>query len=302
MQPTLVILAAGMGSRYGSLKQVDKLGPQGETIIDYSVFDAMKAGFGKIVFVIRKNIENDFIEAFSDGFLARVPYEIVFQELDMLPEGFSCPSQRIKPWGTVHALWCCRNVVKEPFVVINADDFYGEDAYIRLADFLQDNRSDSSNDYAMCGYKLPLTLSEHGSVTRALCSIDEDGYLVSVDEHFNILRDENGNIVSRIPGSDQLLDSKSLVSMNIWAFNESIFKLIGEEFTEFLNENINDLKAEMYTPGLVDRIIKKDKGKVKVLKTNAQWFGVTYADDKQKVSGNLDELTRKGKYPRGLWK
>lgn len=301
MQPTLLILAAGMGSRYGSLKQIDKLGPGGETIIDYSVFDAMQAGFGKAVFVIRKSIEKDFIDVFADRFLKKIPYEIVFQELDLLPEGFACPEDRTKPWGTAHALWVCRNVVKEPFVVINADDFYGKQAYQVLADHLRQNPEHESNNFAMCGYKLHNTLSEHGNVTRGICKINQEGYLESVDEQFNIGRDETGMIVSYKDEENLVLLPDETVSMNIWAFNQSIFQLIEEYFVRFLEKQIHLPKSELVTPQLVDQIIKDGRGKIKVLHSASKWFGVTYANDKPLVMQTLKELTNSGEYPKKLW-
>jgi NDP-sugar pyrophosphorylase family protein len=301
MKPTLVILAAGMGSRYGGLKQVDKLGPNGETIIDYSVFDAMLAGFGKVVFVIRRSIEKDFQEVFADRFLKKVPYEIVFQELDMLPEGFTCPEGRAKPWGTAHALWVARNAVKEPFVVINADDFYGREAYQALATFLKEQSGTTTSEYAMCGYQIRNTLSEHGSVTRGICVVNEDGYLESVDEQFNIEKDEHGNIVSHKENGTIKLDPDSLVSMNIWAFNPSIFPVIEENFREFLAIQGSEPKSEIYTPRLIDETIKQGKVKVKMLQSEAKWFGVTYANDKQMVLDNLKALYEKNQYPQRLW-
>jgi len=301
MKPTLIVLAAGMGSRYGSLKQVDKLGPGGETIIDYSVYDAIKAGFGKVVFVIRKSIEKEFIEVFGNRFLKKIPYEIVFQELDMLPEGFTCPEDRTKPWGTAHALWVCRDVVKEPFVVINADDFYGQEAYQVLSDHLKTNQEFDSSNYAMCGYRLDNTLSEHGTVTRGICKINQKGYLESVDEQFNIGRDEAGKIMSYKDDGNVILEPDVTVSMNIWGFNPSVFEIIETEFKEFLKNSMHEPKAEIYTPRLVDSMIQKGLGRVKVLQSPAKWFGVTYANDKQKVMKNLKALTDSGEYPKSLW-
>lgn len=301
MKPTLIVLAAGMGSRYGSLKQIDKLGPGGETIIDYSVFDAIRSGFGKAVFVIRKSIEKDFVDVFADRFLRKIPYEIVFQELDMLPEGFTCPDDRTKPWGTAHALWVCREVVKEPFVVINADDFYGKEAYQVLAEHLKQNPQHDSSNYAMCGYRLENTLSEHGTVTRGICSISDKGFLQSVDEQFNIGRDESGNIVSYKDDGNVILKPDSIVSMNIWALNPTIFTLIEGYFIRFLEKHIHTPKSELLTPQLVDQIIKEGKGKIKVLQSASKWFGVTYANDKPLVMQKLKELTDSEKYPKKLW-
>lgn len=301
MQPTLVILAAGMGSRYGGLKQVDKLGPGGETIIDYSVFDAMRAGFGKVVFVIRKSIEKDFLEVFADRFLKKVPYEIVFQELDMLPEGFTCPPERQKPWGTAHAIWVARNAVKEPFVVINADDFYGRQAYETLADFIKKNPEQTTDNYAICGYRLDKTLSEHGTVSRGICKVDADGYLSSVDEQFNIEKLSDGTIVSHNDDAPATLEADTLVSMNFWAFNPTLFNIIEEKFKAFLPKHIHEPKSEIFTPTLVDELINEGVAKVKMLQSDAKWFGVTYADDKQMVLDNLKALYDAGEYPDKLW-
>ncbi len=301
MKPTIIVLAAGMGSRYGSLKQVDQLGPGGETIIDYSVFDAIQAGFGKAVFVIRKSIEKDFIAVFADRFLKKIPYEIVFQELDMLPKGYSCPPGRSKPWGTAHALWVCRHVVNEPFVVINADDFYGKEAYQALYNHLKQNPEHNSSNYAICSYRLDNTLSEHGTVTRGICKTNPQGYLESVDEQFNIGWDESGNIVSYKDDGNVILKPNSKVSMNIWAFNPSIFHLIEAYFIQFLEKHIHTPKSELLTPQLADRIIKEGKGKIKVLQSASKWFGVTYADDKPLVMKKLKELTESGNYPESLW-
>ncbi|MDP2238263.1 MAG: sugar phosphate nucleotidyltransferase [Bacteroidales bacterium] len=300
VRPTLMILAAGMGSRYGGLKQVDKLGPSGETIIDYSVFDAMRAGFGKVVLVIRKSIEKDFLETYGDGFLAKVPYEIVYQELDMLPDGFALPAERTKPWGTAHAIWVAREVVNEPFVVINADDFYGLEAYQTLADFIE-NQSDDIHQYAMCSYKLENTLSEHGTVSRGVCLVNEDGMLDTVDEQVKIGYDDAGNILSEISGKTISLPPDTMVSMNIWAFNPSIFKFIEEYLGAFLTHDATNPKAELFTPRLVDMLIHERKAKVRVLSSSARWFGVTYAEDKLAVMENLCQLVDQKKYPTPLW-
>ncbi len=301
MKPTLLILAAGMGSRYGGLKQVDKLGPHGETIIDYSVFDAKRAGFGKVVFIIRKSIENDFMEVFADRFLNHVPYEIAYQELDMLPEGFTCPEGRTKPWGTAHAIWVARHIVKEPFVVINADDFYGKEAYETLASHIMQNPGKSSSNYAICGYRLDKTLSEHGTVTRAICSANQQGYLESVDEQFNIEKIADGTIVSHKADGTITLEPDVLVSMNIWAFNPSLFGIIEEKFKSFLADRIHEPKSEIYTPTLLDELIKEGAARVKLLQSDAKWFGVTYTEDKKMVLENLQTLYATGAYPVKLW-
>jgi UTP-glucose-1-phosphate uridylyltransferase len=301
MQPTLVILAAGMGSRYGGLKQVAPLGPGGETIIDYSVYDAIRAGFGKVVFVIRKSIEQPFKEAFSQRFQKKTPYEIVFQELDMLPEGYNCPENRTKPWGTAHAVWVCKEVVKEPFAVVNADDFYGREAYDTLVTFFKSNYASHSGNYAMCGYPLKNTLSPHGSVTRGICKTDDQSFLLSVDEQLSIRMEEKGSIISQKDQDALLLDPEVTVSMNMWAFNPSIFPLLEEVFVRFLQRHAGNEKPELPIPEFVDDMISGKKGKVKVLLSQAQWFGVTYAEDKAEVKRKLTELLTQNQYPQRLW-
>ncbi len=302
-QPSLLILAAGMGSRYGGLKQVDKLGPSGETIIDYSVFDAIRAGFGKIVLVIRKSIEQDFLRVYDQGFLAKVPYEIVYQELDNLPADFVPQKDRTKPWGTAHAIWVAKSVLNEPFVVINADDFYGFEAYQALADFLakQAKQKDDKPQYAMCSYQLKNTLSEHGTVSRGICRLDEEGMLTAVDEHLKIGYNEGGNILSEISGTYLKLSPDTKVSMNIWAFNPTIFQFIEDELASFLTHKAEDQKAELFTPWLVNKLIQDGKAKVKVLDSSTHWFGITYAEDKNVVKQKLQQLVDQKQYPSPLW-
>jgi choline kinase len=301
VKPTLIILAAGMGSRYGSLKQVDAVGPNGEAIIDYSVFDALRAGFGKIVFVIRRDIEKDFREVFGNRFDGKVPYEIVFQELDMLPAGVTCPPDRVKPWGTAHAIWVCRNVVNEPFAVINADDFYGADAFRVLSKALsQPSLEDGS--YFMVGYKLSNTLSEEGSVSRGICTVDKHSYLMDVVERTSIERidgsvkfkDETGQMVS--------VDEKSLVSMNCWGFTPDLFGYIDLMLNEFLGGSLVNPKAEFYIPTVVNKLIKSNDAACKVLPSNANWFGVTYPGDKPHVMEKLLKLKEHGVYPSPLFR
>lgn len=302
-KPTLLILAAGMGSRYGGLKQVDSLGPSGETIIDYAVYDAVRAGFGKIVLVIRKNIESDFMKVYGKGFLDKVPYEIVYQELEMLPNNIEPPTGRTKPWGTAHAIWVAQKVINDPFVVINADDFYGFEAYQVLADFFteQVDYTDAIPYYAMCVYKLEHTLSKHGTVSRAVCSANDEGMLAAVDEQLKIGYNDEGHILSEISGGFQKLSPNTNVSMNIWAFNPTIFKFIEEALVSFLAREAKNPKAELFTPRLVDGLIKEGKAKVKMLTSSAHWFGVTYAEDKKKVKNKLQQLVDQKQYPSPLW-
>lgn len=300
-KPTLIILAAGMGSRYGSLKQVDAVGPNGETIIDYSVYDALRAGFGKIVFVIRKDIKQDFLEVFGKRFDGKVPYELVFQELDMLPEGIACPPDRVKPWGTAHAIWVCRDVVKEPFGVINADDFYGANSFRVLSSALT-NTNLKEGDYFMVGYRLANTLSEAGSVSRGICSVDKNSYLLDVVERTKIERidgviqywNENDE---RVP-----IDSDVLVSMNCWGFTPNFFGHIDSMLNEFLSGSLANPKAEFYIPTAVNWLLKSGQATCKVLPTNSNWFGVTYPDDKKAVMHKLQRLIANKVYPTPLFR
>lgn len=301
VKPTLIILAAGMGSRYGSLKQVDAVGPNGEAIIDYSVFDALRAGFGKIVFVIRRDIEKDFREVFGNRFDGKVPYEIVFQELDMLPKGITCPPDRVKPWGTAHAIWVCRNVISEPFAVINADDFYGADAFRVLSKALsQPNLEDGS--YFMVGYKLANTLSEEGSVSRGICSVDKYSYLLDVVERTSIERIEGSVKYKDETGQMVAVDEKSLVSMNCWGFTPDIFGYIDLMLNEFLGGSLANPKAEFYIPTVVNKLIKSSNAACKVLPSSANWFGVTYPGDKPHVMEKLLKLKEHGVYPSPLFR
>ncbi len=300
MKPTLVILAAGMGSRYGGLKQVDGLGPNGETIIDYSVFDAMRAGFGKVVFVIRKSIEKDFLEVFGNRFKGKVPFEIVFQELDMLPAGYTCPSDRTKPWGTAHALWVTRNVVKEPFAAINADDFYGYDAFRVLAEALAKPNL-AKGTYFMVGYRLGKTLSEQGFVSRGVCTTDNNRMLQTCVERTQIER-SNGKVFFKDEhGKDVEVDENLPVSMNFWGLTPDFFSYTEEMLSGFLSGSITNAKAEFYIPTVVNKLVGDGKATCEVLPTSAEWFGVTYPGDKPMVMGRLKELVDKKEYPSPLW-
>jgi NDP-sugar pyrophosphorylase family protein len=299
MKPTLIILAAGMGSRYGSLKQVDALGPNGETIIDYSVFDALRAGFGKIVFVIRKDIETDFLEVFGKRFDGKVPYEIVFQELDMLPKGITCPPERVKPWGTAHAIWVCRDVVNEPFAVINADDFYGANSFRVLSSALS-NPNLSEGEYFMVGYRLGNTLSQKGSVSRGICSVDKNSFLLDVVERTHIERID-GDVKYKDKDDKMIpVDEQSLVSMNCWGFTPNLFKHIDSMLNEFLGGSVANPNAEFFIPTVVNHLLKSGEATCNVLPTNSQWFGVTYPGDKEAVMKKLQKLTTNGVYPSPL--
>ncbi len=301
MDITLLVLAAGMGSRYGGIKQLDRLGPSGETIMDYSIYDAVRAGFNKVVFVIRQDFAQDFKNIFIDKLKGKVEVALAYQSIDKVPQGIETHPERKKPWGTAHAMLMAKEFIMEPFAVINADDFYGKEAYETMSEFLKKQAKGENSNYAMCGYKLEKTLSEHGSVSRGICEVNNEGYLVSVDEHIKIEKDKDGKIVSHRDEGNELLASDDLVSMNFWGFNPSIFDVIEEDFTHFLKHNGMDLKSEIYTPKVVDELIQKGKGKVKVLKSDADWFGVTYAEDKPKAMEKLKELVANKKYPPNLW-
>ncbi|MBW6490938.1 MAG: nucleotidyltransferase [Lentimicrobium sp.] len=301
MKPTLVILAAGMGSRYGGLKQIDPVGPSGETILDYSVYDAIRAGFKKAVFIIRKDIELEFKESFINKLQKYTEIDWVFQELETLPQGFSVPENRTKPWGTGHALLMVADKVKEPFAVINADDFYGADAYKTLADFFSIQEKNKESNYAMVAYELANTLSDFGSVSRGICKADENNWLKTVTERTKIERNDSGIADLKPDGTKFELAENELVSMNLWGFTPSIFNHLNIEFANFLRTEIDHTKSEFYIPGVVDRLIKSGTEKVKVLKNPGQWFGITYKEDKPIVVEKIKHLVKQGIYPEKLW-
>lgn len=296
MKPTLVVLAAGMGSRYGGLKQIDKLGPSGQAILQYSCFDAARAGFGKVVFVIRRDIERDFKEVIISKVSKSIPCEYCFQDKDDLPAGFSLPADREKPWGTAHAVLAARKNVTEPFAVINADDFYGKEAYQTIADYFKTLPKDSNNQYCMVGYPVKNTLSEYGTVSRGICNTDSSGNLTTVVERTKIIR-ENGKIVFIEDDQKTEIAENTPVSMNFWGFTPSFFKYLEDYFKEFLHENINKPKAEFLIPWVVDQLIKNKAAQTKVLTSDAQWFGVTYKEDRPAVVQKFQNLTDKGEYP-----
>ncbi|MCK9256097.1 MAG: nucleotidyltransferase [Bacteroidales bacterium] len=300
MKPTLFILAAGMGSRYGGLKQLDGLGPNGETIMDYSVYDAIKAGFGKLVFVIRKSFEEEFREKIVKKYENKIPVKIVFQELDYLPEGFSLNPARIKPWGTNHAVMMGKNVISEPFAVINADDFYGRDGFKVLAEYLS-NLKNSKNKYCMVGYRLGNTLSESGTVARGVCESDENNLLTTVVERTKVKR--NDGKVQYLDENEKwiTIPDNSPVSMNMWGFTPDYFKYSDELFVDFLKENSENNTTEFYIPMVVNHLIVNKISSVEVLDTDAKWFGVTYAEDRNGVVEKLAKLVKEGEYPSPLW-
>lgn len=301
-QPTLLVLAAGMGSRYGGLKQIDPVGPHGEAIMDYSIYDAMRAGFGKVVFIIRKSIEEAFRESVGARFEGRIPVEYVFQDLDQLPAGFAAPAERTKPWGTTQAVLSAAGAIHEPFAVINADDFYGAESYRVLAEHLQSG----SAEYAMVGFVLRKTLSAFGSVARGVCAVDEGGLLKTVVELTKIEPDrtvldgggakntDGAGVVTRLSGDE-------LVSMNMWGFTPEVFEQLDGIFERFLRDSAGNLKAECYLPNSVNLLVERGKARVRVLSSPDSWFGVTYREDRASVVASVGELIRAGRYPERLW-
>jgi UTP-glucose-1-phosphate uridylyltransferase len=292
MQPTLLVMAAGMGSRYGGLKQIDAVGPHGEAIIDYSIHDALRAGFGKLVFVIRRDIEAPFREAIGGKFEKRIAVDYVFQELDKLPDGFSIPAGRTKPWGTTQAILMAEEVVREPFAAINADDFYGRESFQVMADFLRAG----GTDYAMVGYTLRNTLSEHGSVSRGVCECDAADYLRAVVELTKVEKRGRG-----AQAEDRALSGDELVSMNFWGFTPALFPQLREHFNAFLRRSGQELKSECYIPTTVNELVAANAAHVKVLRTPASWFGITYKEDKPLVVASIRQLIARGDYPEMLW-
>ena len=300
MKPTLFVLAAGMGSRYGGLKQLDGLGPHGETIMDYSIYDAIRSGFGKIVFVIRKAFEDDFRAKILSKYENHIPVEVVFQALDNLPEGFVCPEGRTKPWGTNHAVLMGKDVIKEPFAVINADDFYGRNSFEVIAKELSTPK-DRKGDYCMVGFRVGNTMSESGSVARGVCE-NKDGYLTTVVERTAIAYNEKHEIsFTDENGVEQILDPNTPVSMNLWGFTPDYFEFSEKYFVDFLNENISKPKAEFFIPLVVNELVTKGDATVKVLDTDSKWFGVTYAADRQGVVDKFAELHANGEYPEKMF-
>lgn len=297
MKPTLFVLAAGMGSRYGGLKQLDPLGPQGQTIMDYSIFDAIRAGFGKVVFVIRKDFEEDFRRSILSKYEGHIPVEVVFQSTDKLPEGYTCPEERTKPWGTNHAVMMGADVINEPFAVINADDFYGRDAFAVIAADLMRERT-RKGDYSMVGFRVGNTMSENGSVSRGVCSVNADGNLIKVVERTGIAYDEDHRICFLDENNEtEYLDPSTPVSMNLWGFTPDYFSYSDREFRRFLDKCLTTPKAEFYIPTAIDTLINSGEATVKVLDTTSRWFGVTYAADRQGVVDKLAALHAAGEYP-----
>ena len=298
MKPTLLVLAAGMGSRYGGLKQIDPIGPSNETIIDYSIHDAIAAGFGKIVFVIREGFQKEFKELFDAKLAGKIEVEYVSQEIEKVPEGSSYNLEREKPWGTGHAILMAKECIKEPFAVINADDYYGVEAYESMADFLMN--SNSEQEYSMVGYKLANTISENGSVSRGVCATNAIDHLETVVERTHIEKLSEG-IAYKEDDKWTPLAGDTIVSMNFWGFKPELFAHLEDQFKGFLTEAGQELKSEFYIPSVVAKIIDGGNTSVKVLKSDAQWFGVTYREDKEKVTKAISGLVEKGIYPSKLW-
>lgn len=298
MKPTLVIMAAGMASRYGSMKQIQQFGPSGETIMDYSIYDAINAGFGKVVFIIRKDFADDFKKIFDPKLEGKIDVEYVYQELDAFVGATPIPAERKKPWGTAHAILCAHDAVNGPFAVINADDFYGTDAFIKANNFLVTECNEST--YGIVAYNLNNTLSDHGSVSRGVIEVSDNNELVGIHERLKIYRD-NGQIINEEGESKMPIPEEAKASMNFWCFHPSIFPYIREEFAAFLGRNLNDPKAEFLIPVLAGQWAETGHGVIKIIPTSAPWFGVTYKEDAPVVQSNLDKLVDEKMYPINLW-
>jgi dTDP-glucose pyrophosphorylase len=301
MKPTLLILAAGMGSRYGGLKQMDQVGPSGEAIIDYSIYDAIRAGFEKVTFIIRKNIEKEFREVFENKLKGKIETEFIFQELEMVPEGISYSSDRVRPGGTAHAVWVARNYIREPFVVINADDFYGAGSYQTIGDYLmQDNIVQSSN-YGMVGYQVRHTLSDFGSVTRGVCESSDGEFMKAVVERTEIVKEGQQIFYIDKEEGKVSLSGDELVSMNFWGFTPSIFDQFETAFSVFIKENAEKLKEELFIPKVINDLVAEELASVRILPSRDQWFGVTYREDKPVAVEHILKLVEQGVYPDNLW-
>lgn len=299
-KPTLLILAAGMGSRYGGLKQIDKIGPAGEAIIDYSIYDAIRAGFGKVVLVIRQELEADFREFFGTRLEGKIDLKYVYQELDNLPDGIEAPPDRKKPWGTAHAVLVADEAIAEPFMAINADDFYGREAYKTVADYFETNPDHTK--HCMVGYQLQRTLSEHGTVSRGVCNCSADLLLKSITEVTNIEKRKDEIGFEDAEKGWTKLDGQTYVSMNAWGFYPGIFQIFKNGFSQFIQKAKDDPKAEYYIAKPLVEMMEQQLGSIQILQSAAQWFGVTYRDDKTSVKEKIDQLIAAGVYPDNLWK
>ncbi len=300
MKPTLFVLAAGMGSRYGGLKQLDGIGPHGETIMDYSIYDAIRCGFGKIVFVIRKDFEEQFREKILSKYENHIPVEVVFQSIDKIPAGIPVNPERAKPWGTNHAVLMGKDVIKEPFAVINADDFYGYDTFRSLAEGLKTIEG-KTNQYLMVGFRVANTLSESGGVSRGVCATNADGYLETVTERHDIMRREGGKVSFVADDKQVEIDDNTPVSMNVWGFTPDYFAHSERSFEHFLREHGQELKAEFYIPTVVNELIQAGTATCRVLDTTSTWFGVTYAADRPMVVEQFRRLADEGVYPEKMF-
>lgn len=302
-KPVLVILAAGMGSRYGGLKQIDPVDEQGNKIIDFSIYDAMRAGFKKVVFIIKKENEEDFRTCVGNAISKHMEVEYVFQDLNKVPEGFVIPEGRVKPWGTAHAILCCKDVIKEPFAVINADDYYGKSAFQTLYDYLTTHKDDDKFRYAMVGYELGNTLTENGSVARGCCVTNENNFLVTIAERTQIEKRENGAAYTEDGVNFTPIDLKTPVSMNMWGFTPSVLTEMESAVEKFFATEVekNPLKSECFLPIEIDKLLQRGVATVEVLRSSDKWFGVTYKEDKPFVVESIAELKRQGVYPTQLW-
>lgn len=300
MKPTLVILAAGMASRYGGSKQTEQFGPSGEIIMEYSIYDAIRAGFGKVVFIIREDFAESFRELVEPKIKGKIEIAYVYQKLESHVGNRQIPADRVKPWGTAHAVLCCEDVVKDPFVVINADDFYGRDAFEKAAKFLTTDVQ--PNQYCIVGYKLSNTLSENGTVSRGVCDVDGQGNLMGITERIKIYRAPGKEVIvyEDEKGLHELTENTP-VSMNFFGFHPSIFSLCEQQFSKFLDNNIQNIKSEFYMPSVADYFIKKGLGTIRVIPTSSSWFGVTYKADAEGVKTSIQDLVEKGEYPTNLW-
>jgi NDP-sugar pyrophosphorylase family protein len=292
-------MAAGMASRYGSMKQIQQFGPGGETIMDYSIFDAIRAGFGKVVFIIRKDFADDFKAIFEPKLQGKIETEYVFQEMDAFLNGYQKPADRVKPWGTSHAILCAKNAVQGPFAVINADDFYGSDSFAKAAGFL--NNECAPDVYAMVGYELGNTLSKHGSVSRGVIEVDDKHHMADVNERLKIYRENGRMVFETADGGKTELPEDAKASMNFWCFHPSLFPFLEEEFKKFLEKSGQEPKAEFLIPYTADQFVKTGRGVIKVIPTNAQWFGVTYKEDAPIVTESIAKVVSEGAYPAKLW-
>ncbi len=302
MKPSLLILAAGIGSRYGSLKQMDRFGPSGETLIDYSIFDAMRAGFRKVIFIISKIMENEFKEIFYKKYPDEIEVDYVLQRLEDVPEGVKVPPDREKPWGTTHAVLSAASKINEPFAVLNADDFYGANSFRIIFSNLSSLKKNEEEAYCIIGYRLSKTLSEHGHVARAICELDEKGYLKSIVERLKIKKIENKIFYQNEEGRLIEIKGDPMVSMNMMGFFPSVFPHLKLCFEKFIQEHSRNPRAELYLPNVVNEMIKAKVAKVKILSSDEDWFGVTYREDKTKAIKKIEELVKRGIYPRNLWK